>query len=54
MLNILKLKNMHDNSQHMITSYIILYYTKAWIQGIYYDTHGYIVVDSNPSYLTCT
>ena len=34
MLNILPLKNICDDSQHMITSYIILYYINAWTQGI--------------------
>ena len=33
-LNILTLKKKYDNSQHMITSYILLYYIKACKQGI--------------------
>ena len=47
-------ENMYGDSQHMITSHILLYYIKAWTKGIYLDTHGYIDVDSNTSYLMCT
>ena len=30
MLNIFNIKNMYDNSQHMMTSYIFMYYIKYW------------------------
>ena len=33
-LKILTLKNMYDDSQHMIISYILMYGIKAWKQGI--------------------
>ena len=42
---ILPLKNIHDGSQHMIISYILLYDVKYCTQGIQLDTQGGIDED---------
>ena len=34
MSKILPLKNMYDDSEYMVTSYILQYYIKAWTKGI--------------------
>ena len=46
-LKILTLKDMYADSQHMITSYKLLYFIKSWKQGIQSNTHGGIDEYSN-------